>query len=116
MNSALADIRTMYLRRYYYQSTSGVWKALNVILPSTVSGYGYLPFIIVIGSGIYAINVVGGAVGGSLSPDGITYSKIIGADVSVSAKKKEAISESNLICLNSLMHRYLLSLCVKALL
>lgn len=86
--SALTDIRTTYLRRYYYQSASGTWKALNIILPSAVSGYGYLPFIVVIGNGIYAINATGGAVGSSLSPDGISYSKILGADVSVSAVKE----------------------------
>lgn len=88
LNSALVDIETTNLKRYYYQGPSGTWKSFNMVLPADVSTYAYLPFLVVIGSGIYALNVNGGAAGSSLTETGITIARIIGSEITVNSIKE----------------------------
>ena len=59
-----------------------------MVLPADVSTYAYLPFLVVIGSGIYALNVNGGAAGSSLTETGITIARIIGSEITVNSIKE----------------------------
>lgn len=75
-NSALSG----QLPQYHYPGIE-TWKAFNFRIPSNVSGYGYIPFLIVVAATIYVINVSGGSAGSELSPDAITTSKLLGDDI-----------------------------------
>ena len=75
-NSALSG----QLPQYHYPGIE-TWKAFNFRIPSNVSGYGYIPFLIVVAATVYVINVSGGSAGSELSPDAITTSKLLGDDI-----------------------------------
>lgn len=79
-SSALADVRKEYLKRYYYQSNnSETWKAFNVALPASISNYGYIPLLVIVGTNIYALNITGQAIGSSLTDDGVVFNKLLGS-------------------------------------
>lgn len=86
-NSALADVNSNYLRQYHYNPTEP-WITFNMRLPANVSGYGALPFLIIVGSSIYAINVVGGSVTGQGASDAVSASKLLGEEFAFSAIKE----------------------------
>ena len=75
-NSALSE----QLPQYHYSGTE-TWKAFNFKIPANVSGYGYIPFLVVVAATVYVINVSGGSAGSELSPDAITTSKLLGDDI-----------------------------------
>ena len=62
--------------------------SINFILPSSVSGYAYLPFLIIIANNIAVINVTGSAVGSSLSENGVVTSVIVGSGITAEAIKE----------------------------
>lgn len=83
LNSALDN----YLRRYAYTMANSE-NSINFILPSSVSGYAYLPFLIIIANNIAVINVTGSAVGSSLSENGVVTSIIVGSGITAEAIKE----------------------------
>ena len=86
-NSALVDVRTNYLRKYTYTADSSQ-TAINFVLPEAVSGYGYLPFIVVLGNSIGLVCVIGGAVLTTLSSTGVNSATLIGNTISALAIKE----------------------------
>lgn len=76
-----------YLKRYSYQLSDSE-KAINIVLPSDISGYGYLTFIIAMGNSIYFVNVSGGDVESQLSSNGIESYRAIGSEVDIRAIKE----------------------------
>lgn len=84
-NSALEAIEIGYLKRYSYNLTEGQ-KAINIILPSAITGYAYLPFMIMMGGSIVFCSITGPNVSvDAMSGSGVTSETIMGANVSVSA-------------------------------
>lgn len=84
-NSALESVESEYLKRYSYNLTAGQ-KAINIILPSEITGYAYLPFMIMMGGSIVFCSISGPNVSvDAMSGSGVTSETIIGANVSVSA-------------------------------
>lgn len=62
--------------------------SINFILPTSISSWAYLTFLVVIANNIAAINVIGGEVGSSLSSNGITISSIVGSNITAEAIKE----------------------------
>ena len=74
-----------YLKRYSYKLTEGQ-KAINIILPSAITGYAYLPFMIIMGGSIVFCSISGPNVSiDAMSANGVTSKTIMGANISVSA-------------------------------
>lgn len=88
----MVDTQQQYLKRYYYQSENATtWRAFNMILPASVSNYGYLPFLVVLGSNIYILNITGGSIGSTLTDDGVLFNKILGStEIYITAIKEGA--------------------------
>lgn len=85
MNSALDNVESGYLKRYSYNLTAGQ-KAINIILPSTLTEYAYLPFMIIMGNSIAFFNISGPNVSVDvISNNGVTSETVMGANISVSA-------------------------------
>ena len=83
----MENVKSNYLRQYNYNPTEP-WITFNMGLPANVSGYGALPFLIIAGPSIYAINVVGGNVTGQGSSDAVSASKLLGEEFAFSAIKE----------------------------
>ena len=83
-NSALTDVQTLYLKKYTY-TANGTESAVNFVLPEAVSGYGYLPFIVVLGNTICLVCITGGAVSTTLSSEGVLSATLIGPNVTALA-------------------------------
>ena len=85
LNSALENVESGYLKRYSYNLTAGQ-KAINIILPSTLTEYAYLPFMIIMGNSIAFFNISGPNVSVDvISNNGVTSETVMGANISVSA-------------------------------
>lgn len=77
-----------YLKRHSYQHSKS-WKGFNFIMAKETSGYGYLPFLIILGHNVFLINITGGQVGSSLSEKGVSYNKLLGtSDFTINAIKE----------------------------
>lgn len=87
-SSALADVRTTYLRKYTYTADSSQ-TAINFVLPEAVSGYGSLPFLVVMGNAACIVGVSGGSVSSSLSTTGVSAANLLG-EIAVRAIKENS--------------------------
>lgn len=77
-----------YLKRHSYQHSKS-WKGFNFIMAKETSGYGYLPFLIILGHNVFLINITGEQVGSSLSEKGVSYNKLLGtSDFTINAIKE----------------------------
>lgn len=81
-------MRTTYLRKYTYNADSSQ-TAVNFVLPESVSGYGSLPFLVVMGNAICVIGVSGGSVSSSLSSTGVSAANLLG-EITVRAIKENS--------------------------
>lgn len=90
LNSSLADMRKEYLKRYYYQSANAeTWKAFNIALPASISNYGYIPLLAILGTNIYILNITSQAIGSSLTDDGVLFNKLLGStEIYITAVKE----------------------------
>lgn len=62
--------------------------AINFVLPEAASGYGYLPFIVVLGNSIGLVCVTGGEVLTTLSSTGVNSVTLIGNTITALAIKE----------------------------
>ena len=85
MASDIQTVRENYLRKYAYSGgADNTNRFLNFTLNDQVTGYAYLPFIVVMGNSIALLVAVGPLIDSSLSDNGITCHTICGESVSAS--------------------------------
>ena len=85
-SSSLNNIQTSYL----YKANDSE-KVINFILPESVSGYGALTFIIVMGDSACIISINGGLVSTTLSETGVTVGNLLGTITVMAIKESSKV-------------------------